>query len=946
MCKKSLFLISFIVVLALAGNAKAQLDPSAVDTGHVYLFEDVSGGQVPDDSANSHSLTIVGDPQVVGSPRGKALQFDGVDDGIDVPDSDFINVNAGPWPNRTVVAVFKCDDVDKPGKQTVFEEGGTTRGITIYVSEGLVYGAAWNRAEYNWDGAWLSAPIESGNWYGVAVVIRDGAEAVDDDKFEMWVNGQLVAKAPGGQMHNHGNDGGIGYTNENNVFHDGNASPADGHYFEGAIDEVWILNAALNQAEISEFAGQVWPFAFGPDPADGAMLENTWANLAWSPGGFAVSHDVYFGTSLEDVNNGVEGTFIGSTTSTEQIVGFPGFPRPEGLVPGTTYYWRVDEVNDANAASPWKGEVWSFWIPPKTAYRAEPADGLEFIPTDVTLSWTGGFGAKLHNVYFGDSFEDVNNAVGAPPTPELTFTPEPLEPGKTYYWRVDEFDGAATNKGDVWSFTTVPEVEVTNPNLLLWWKLDEGKGGTAVDWSGHGNHGTIFGDAQWTDGYQGMALTFGSDVYVESVGYDGPTGASPRTCCAWIRSTVTGNHNIMSWGQNVTGQKWRMRVEGDVGVLRVEVNGGYHYGVTSIADGQWHHVAVTFEDDGTPDVLDTLLYVDGQLDATSTSQATAIDTAAGPVRIGESPWHNAPFEDQIDDARVYDVVLTAEEIQQVMLGDTKLAGNPEPPAYATVDIRDVSSLSWSPGDTAASHDVYFGAERDAVANSTTDSPGFQGNQSGLSLPVADMVEFGGGDYYWRIDEVEAGGTVHAGTIWNFTVPDYLIVDDIESYNDLPEDVPESNRVYLSWVDGFGTTTNGAVVGNLDVPLTERSNVHGGFQAMPYSYDNNLKTSEATLTLTKRDWTAYGVTKLSLWFRGDAANAPERMYVALNGNAVVYHEDTAVTQTAAWTEWVIDLVEFGVDLTDVNTITIGFGTKNSPAAGGTGTMYFDDIRLIR
>jgi hypothetical protein len=120
--------------------------------------------------------------------------------------------------------------------------------------------------------------------------------------------------------------------------------------------------------------------------------------------------------------------------------------------------------------------------------------------------------------------------------------------------------------------------------------------------------------------------------------------------------------------------------------------------------------------------------------------------------------------------------------------------------------------------------------------------------------------------------------------------------------------------------------------------------------MPYSYDNNLKTSEATMTLVyPRDWTEEGVTKLSLWFKGDAANAPERMYVALNGTTVVYNNGTSLTQKTGWTEWVIPLQTFadqGVNLKNVNTITIGLGTKNGPAAGGTGKMYFDDIRLIR
>ena len=124
-------------------------------------------------------------------------------------------------------------------------------------------------------------------------------------------------------------------------------------------------------------------------------------------------------------------------------------------------------------------------------------------------------------------------------------------------------------------------------------------------------------------------------------------------------------------------------------------------------------------------------------------------------------------------------------------------------------------------------------------------------------------------------------------------------------------------------------------------------MNSGAQSMPYLYNNAGMTSEATLTLVyPKDWTAEGVTKLSLWFRGDSGNAAERMFVAL-GNAVVYHTDPAATQIAGWNEWVIELTEFaGVDLTNVGAITIGFGTKNSPAAGGTGTMYFDDLRLVR
>jgi hypothetical protein len=119
------------------------------------------------------------------------------------------------------------------------------------------------------------------------------------------------------------------------------------------------------------------------------------------------------------------------------------------------------------------------------------------------------------------------------------------------------------------------------------------------------------------------------------------------------------------------------------------------------------------------------------------------------------------------------------------------------------------------------------------------------------------------------------------------------------------------------------------------------------QAMPLSYDNAGKGSEATMTLvSKKDWTEQGVTKLVVWFRGDSANAADRMFVAL-GNATVYHPDDAATQDAGWNEWVIDLTEFaGVDLANVPSITLGFGTRGAPVAtGGTGTVEFDDIGLI-
>jgi hypothetical protein len=234
--------------------------------------------------------------------------------------------------------------------------------------------------------------------------------------------------------------------------------------FPGAMDDVRIYNRPMSQEEIQaimEF--EPWPYAFGPTPADGALHEDTWVNINWLAGDFAVSHNVYIGDNFDDVNAGAESVFVGNQTDTFIVAGFPGFTIPDGLVPGTTYYWRIDEVNDANPDSPWKGDVWSFLVPPKTAYSPDPADTAESIDLDADLSWTPGYGAKMHTVYFGENFDDVNNATGGVSQVITSYDPGSLELAKTYYWRVDEFDVLGTHKGNVWSFTTMGAVGSPNP---------------------------------------------------------------------------------------------------------------------------------------------------------------------------------------------------------------------------------------------------------------------------------------------------------------------------------------------------------------------------------------------------------------------------------------------------------------------------------------------------
>jgi len=215
------------------------------------------------------------------------------------------------------------------------------------------------------------------------------------------------------------------------------------------------------------FEMPVGELSTNPVPADGAINTDTWANLRWSPATAAVSHDVYFSDNFDDVNDGTGDAFRGNQIQTYFVVGLAGSPYPDGLVRGTTYYWRVDEVNDTEPNSPWKAPVWSYMIEPKIAYNPNPANGAESVNVDVELSWTAGFGAELHTVYFGDSLNNVNNATGGAQQIATTYAPGVLEFAKTYYWRVDESGvgrGAETHKGDIWSFTTQNDVGNLNPS--------------------------------------------------------------------------------------------------------------------------------------------------------------------------------------------------------------------------------------------------------------------------------------------------------------------------------------------------------------------------------------------------------------------------------------------------------------------------------------------------
>ncbi|MHA2314518.1 MAG: LamG domain-containing protein [Candidatus Hermodarchaeia archaeon] len=318
-----------------------------------------------------------------------------------------------------------------------------------------------------------------------------------------------------------------------------------------------------------------------------------------------------------------------------------------------------------------------------------------------------------------------------------------------------------------------------DPNLVGWWRLNEGSGTLAIDSSGNNLNGELVNEPLWVAGIQGTALQFADGSHVAVSGYEGILGTHARTSTAWINVTKT-SASIITWGPSGEGTKWVMRTHNGPATLRLECGRGNTYGTTDLVDGEWHHVAAVLEDDGTPDVSEIKLYVDGKLDpimegGTPRQMNTS---SGGEFRIGYDLNNTGrTFDGMMDDVRIYDRALSADDIQALIDnpgGTVTQALAPSPADGSTIDSTWVN-LIWTPGDLATSHQLYMADNFDDVDSGAESA--FQGNQTAAiatlgfpGFPFPDGL-VPGTTYYWRIDEANENepDSPWKGSIWSFSV---------------------------------------------------------------------------------------------------------------------------------------------------------------------------------
>jgi hypothetical protein len=525
---------------------------------------DEGEGSTAYDSVGDNDGTIYGAQWTSGIIEG-ALDFDGDGDYVDVGNDSSLKP---PLP-VTFSTWIKLSNLGNT-QYIIALDDQTSRyyGILFWVRAednlGVSYGDGGEPSPGNRRSKVGTTALNAGTWYHVAAIIR-GATDMD-----LYINGTDDGGAYSGA------GGSLAYSSGSSLI----GMMHNSQYFLGGqVDDVRVYDRALSAEEILELYLEGWgEKAFDPNPADQATNVDPNTILIWSPGKDALSHDVYFGTDYND-------------------------------------------VNDANIADP--------------------------------------------NVYMGN--QDSNS-----------WDPCGLELETTYYWRIDEVGPSDTYKGDVWSFTTWVEFD-PNLGLISWWMFDEGAGTTADDSAGD-NDGTLVGDPVWTSGQIGGALDFdGDDDYVD-VGdpiddsLDFGAGDS-FSISAWVKTTDENGQIV--YKRRCTGvgghyeEGYRLHLttgKPSFGIEDTSDNGTQISGSTIVTNNEWHHV-VAVRDTATDRLY---IYLDGSSDATPVTDVTlgTLDTDRS-LEIGRADATSPPglsyHDGKIDDVRIYERALSAEEVLQLYL---------------------------------------------------------------------------------------------------------------------------------------------------------------------------------------------------------------------------------------------------------------------------------------
>lgn len=614
-----------------------------------YSFDKGEGETAEDTSGNGHTAALEGPEWTPKGKYGSALEFDAPeDDVLKIPDASQLDFTE----EFTLEAWVRPSGADNHDAPLIAKQAGGGLGYFLYEGgseSDRPAGAASEEHEL----VVANEPLDAHAWSHVALTF-------DGDRTRLYVNGEEVANEAGEPI----------VTTEGDIEIGGSTSTSD--YFDGRIDEVRLYDRVLSEAEVqSDKATPLQATKPGPlvefsfDQGEGETVEDTSGHdhdatiegAEWSEGKYGGS--LKFNGEVEDML---------TIPASEELNLTEEFTLEAWIKPEAESEFGHLFVKE-NAAEDKAAYVITKHTSQLGAYLGEP-EVEEWTPNESLRLGVWQHAAVTYDgarirLYINGHLE-ASELIS-----EIASTDGPLRIGGSQIWGAgNDFTGKIDRVQIYGRALDHDEIEADKSprdGPVAAYTLNENEGTTTQDISGNGHTGAIEG-AEWTEGKYGRALDFD--------GESGDNVAIPAseeldltdefTLEAWVRPEAEGKYGHIFIKENAAEDEYAYRLTDRYGQLRAYL-GDPQLELSSeegaLPLNTWSYVTVT--DSG----YHVRLYVNGVL--VDTEPAQQILGTDGPLRIGASRIWGASsgFSGKIDEPRVYDRALTADQIEADMHND-------------------------------------------------------------------------------------------------------------------------------------------------------------------------------------------------------------------------------------------------------------------------------------
>ncbi len=948
-------------LVLLVGLALASVSDAAL-VGW-WKFDDGSGEVAKDSSGKGYHGTIT-NPLWVAGHYGGALNFEGTSY-VDVPPESWSTIE-----RQATVSFWAYGNPDlQPQANFIFgafsdPANNEARRMSAHVpwSDGTIYfdtgGPSYNRI--NKAG---SATDYEGTW-----TFWTFLKNADTGDQQVYINGEL--------WHS-----GTGMTNTMEgvtKFTIGTKPSLAEGWYQGMIDDFRLYDHALTLEEIQlamTGRGPGLELASDPVPENEATDIPRDVVLSWGAGEYAATHDVYFGASFDDVNAASRSNPMGLLASQAQAA--TSYDPPGRLDFGTTYYWRVDEVNAAPDNTIFKGEVWSFTTEP----FAYPIANVV-----ATSNGTSDATAGPQNTVNGSGLDaaDQHSTVSS----DMWLA----TPGADPLWIQFEFDRVYK----------LHEMLVWNSNSQFELILGFGIKGVTVDYSENGIDWTALGDFELAratakatyaanttvdlggvpvkhvrlnvnSGY-GMMGQYGlSEVrflYVpaqarEPQPADGAMDVEVGTALAWRSGREAVSHQVYL-GTDADALTLAGTVDVATFAPALEFGSTYYWQVDEVNEAD---AVTTWAGDLWSFSTQEYALIDGfetyndDVDAKTTIFDTWLDGWVNETgsTVG---YLNAPFAEKT-------IIRTGTQSMPLAYD------NSVSPFYSEAWREFETAQDWS-GNGADTLVLYVRGNAPGFVEAADGSIIMNGIgtdiwNNGDQFRYAYKSLSGNGSMTVRVDSIALSNewakagvmireTLEAGSKHAFVAltptPSHGLsfqrrpTADAASANTDVADIAlphwvkltRTGNVFAAQQSEDGETWTDIVVSPaLDIGMA--ANVYIGLAVC--SHDTAIVTGAefSNVSTTGNVTGAWQTAEIGI--AQPAGNSAEAMYVTIEDSAgksaTVVNADAAITVRPSWQEWAIPFGDLaGVNLSRVTKMVVGVGSKASPKAGGAGTVYVDDI----